>query len=304
MLTGRSYSGTATPARVAGAMQARTTAAATARVRLLVATDQEGGLVQVLNGGTISDLPSALVQGTWHPTTLRTRAGTWARQLRSAGVNMNLAPVVDTVPSPSAARDNPPIGALQRNFGYTTQVVGNHGRAFALGMADGGVVATVKHFPGLGRVHANTDTTSGVTDHLTTRHDAYLAPFATAIAAGVPVVMMSTAYYARIDRANPAAFSSTVITSLLRGDLGFDGVVISDDLANARQTARWTPGQRAVKFLRAGGDLVLTVNPATLPAMYGAVLDRARGNAEFRAAVNRKALRVLSLKAAQGLLGS
>jgi beta-N-acetylhexosaminidase len=215
---------------------------------------------------------------------------------------MNLAPVEDTVPSAAAARHNPPIGTYHREFGYRVKVVANHGRAFVLGMSEHGVVPTIKHFPGLGRVHRNTDTSSGVTDYVTTRHDRYLIPFKTSIAAGAPVVMMSTAYYHRIDPKNPAAFSSTVIRGLLRGDLGFRGVVISDDLGNTRQVAAWTPAQRAVKFIDAGGDLVLTVNPSTLPAMYDAVLARAQRDSAFRAEVEASALRVLQLKQARRLL--
>jgi beta-N-acetylhexosaminidase len=215
---------------------------------------------------------------------------------------MNLAPVVDTVPSASAAAANPPIGAYDREFGYRVATVARHGRAFALGMSTHGVVPTVKHFPGLGRVHANTDTTAGVTDDITTRHDAYLRPFAASIAAGVPVVMLSTAYYHRIDPRRPAAFSPVVVRGMLRHDLGFRGVVVSDDLANARQVARWGPGARAVRFLRAGGDLVLAVDPAVLPAMYDAVVDRAVHHASFRARVHASALRVLTLKERRDLL--
>jgi len=302
MLTGRSHDGTATPARVAAALQARATPRATDGVRLLVATDQEGGLVQVLNGPGFSDMPTALQQGRWTAARLRHRAGVWARQLTRAGVNMNLAPVEDTVPSARAARRNPPIGAFDREFGYRVAVVASHGRAFALGMSRHGVVPTIKHFPGLGRVHANTDTSSGVTDDVTTRDDAYLTPFRRSIDAGVPVVMVSLAYYHRIDPRRPAAFSPVVIRSMLRGDLGFGGVVVSDDLADARQVASWAPGARAVRFLRAGGDLVLAVDPGTLPAMYDAVLHRARQHAPFRAAVDAAALRVLTLKQDRGLL--
>ncbi|NUR06838.1 MAG: glycoside hydrolase family 3 protein [Nocardioidaceae bacterium] len=302
MLTGRSYGGTATPARVAAAMQNRATQDATDRVRMLVATDQEGGLVQVLHGRGLADLPSALRQGRWAPSTLRERAGTWAGQLRKAGVNMNLAPVEDTVPSASAARRNPPIGAFDREFGYRVKPVSNHGRAFAVGMSEHGVVPTIKHFPGLGRVHANTDTSRGVTDWVTTRHDAYLQPFAASVQAHVPVVMMSTAYYHRLDPKHPAAFSPFVINRMLRGDLGFTGVVISDDLANARQVSGWSYGARAVKFVNAGGNLVLTVDPASLPGMYQAVLDRAAHDAAFRAKVNASARRVLLLKQDRGLL--
>jgi beta-N-acetylhexosaminidase len=142
-----------------------------------------------------------------------------------------------------------------------------------------------------------------VTDRVTRRGDAYLRPFETAIDAGVPVVMMSTAYYSRMDRRNPAAFSPYIIRTVLRGDLGFRGVVISDDLANARQVSRWSYGDRAVRFLAAGGDMVLIVNPSALPAMYEAVLSRAQRNATFRAKVDRAALRVLQTKDKRHLLG-
>lgn len=303
MLTGRSHSGTRRPASVAAALQSRTTRAATARVELLVSTDQEGGSVQALRGRGISEIPSAMTQGRGDRKRLQRSAGRWARQLRAAGVNMNLAPVLDTVPGPAVARRNPPIGAFDRQFGFDPARVASHGTAFVRGMAAQGVAATIKHFPGLGRVSGNTDTTSGVTDRVTHRKDAYLAPFREAIAAGAPVVMMSTAYYPRMDRAFPAAFSRTIVHTLLRRDLGFRGVVVSDDLAHARQVSRWRTGARAVKFIRAGGDLVLTVDPAPLPAMYRAVISRARAHEAFRAKVDHAALRVLRLKQRQHLLG-
>jgi beta-N-acetylhexosaminidase len=302
MLTGRSHAGTSGPARVAAMMQSRTTRAATAGVRLLVSTDQEGGSVQVLHGHGISEMPTALAQGRFSTARLRSAAGTWARQLRASGVNMNLAPVLDTVPA--AARRNPPIGAHDREFGYSTFRVASHGTAFAAGMDAHGVVPTVKHFPGLGRVTRNTDTSSGVTDRVTRRGDAYLTPFETAIRSGhAPFVMMSTAYYSRMDKQNPASFSSFIIGTVLRHDLGFAGAVISDDLANARQLSPWSYGTRAVKFIRAGGDVVLTVNPKTLPAMYAAVLSRARRMPAFRAKVDRAALLVLRAKERRDLLG-
>jgi beta-N-acetylhexosaminidase len=302
MLTGRSYDGVRPPARVSRAMRAEVSQRSTAGVRLFVSTDQEGGQVRVLQGPGFSDIPSALVQGRWSPATLRSSARTWAGQLRRAGVNLNLAPVLDTVPSPRAARHNPPIGKYDRQFGYTTRAVARHGVAFLRGMRSGGVVPTVKHFPGLGRVRGNTDTTERVTDRVTRRHDPYFKPFAAAIDANVPVVMMSTAYYARLDPKLPAAFSPFVVRTVLRGDLGFRGVVISDDLALARQVASFSPAGRALRFIGAGGDIVLTVDPDPVPAMYGAVLERAQRNAGFRAKVNAAALRVLRAKERRGLL--
>nr|WP_281380966.1 glycoside hydrolase family 3 N-terminal domain-containing protein [Nocardioides panaciterrulae] len=303
MLTGRSRAGVRAPARVAAAAQARATSAATGGVRLLVATDQEGGQVQVLGGRGLPSIPTALTQGSWSPGRLEHAATTWAGQLHRAGVNMNLAPILDTVPGPRAAAHNPPIGHYDREFGYRVGTVSRHGLAFARGMRSGRVVPTAKHFPGLGRVHANTDTDTHVVDRVTRRHDRYLVPFQRAVDAGVPAVMVSTAIYARLDPKRPAAFSPFVLRTMLRHDLGFDGVVVSDDLGLARQVAPWSYGARAVSFLRAGGDLVLTVDPRTTPAMYAAVLHRARTDRHFRARVRESALRLLELKQRQGLLG-
>ncbi len=300
VLTGRSYRGITATAGVTNQLQWRTTNAATAGVPLFVAADQEGGSVQVLNGPGFSAIPAALTQGTYSTAALRLYAGAWGRQLRAAGVNVDLAPVMGTVPSPSSY--NPPIGYYHREFGFTPATVASHGAAFVQGMTGADVASTIKHFPGLGRVNANTDTSSGVTDTVTTRGDSYVKAFGAGISAGSPFVMMSTAYYSRIDPNNPAAFSPTVINGLLRSDLHFKGVVISDDLGGARQVSAWAPATRALLFLAAGGDMVLTVNPATIPAMYDTVLAYARANPTFRTLVNRAALRVLTAKQARGLI--
>ena len=303
MLTGRSTSGVAATAKVTARLQKLVTTKTTAGVPLFVGTDQEGGLVQVLRGPGFSSIPAALTQGTWSAASVRSYAKKWGGQLAAAGVDVDLAPVLDTVPSPAAAVDNPPIGHYRREYGFTPAQVSSRGGAFAAGLALAGVDASIKHFPGLGRVTANTDVTAGVTDRVTTRHDAYLAPYAAAVKAGAPFVMMSTAIYAKIDPLRPAAFSKTVVGTLLRGDLKFRGVVISDDLGNAAQVAQWTPGARAVDFIRAGGDMVLTVNGALLQPMYAAVLAQAQQNPAFLALVNASALRVLTAKQKLGLIG-
>ncbi|MGZ4751621.1 MAG: glycoside hydrolase family 3 N-terminal domain-containing protein [Oryzihumus sp.] len=299
MLTGRSHAGTAVPARTARALRAKAT---TAGVGMFVATDQEGGQVQVLSGPGLSTLPGALSQGGMAPARLQDLAAGWGRQLRAAGVNLDLAPVLDVVPGVAAARTNPPIGVPGREYGYTPATVTSHGLAFAAGMRSAGVAVAAKHFPGLGRVHENTDTAASVTDRVTTRHDPFLAPFAAAVRAGAQFVMVSTATYTRVDPSRPAAFSPTVIGGMLRHDLGFGGVVISDDLANARQVSAWTPGARAVGFLAAGGDMVLVVDAAPVAAMQRAVLARAGADPAFRAKVDAAALRVLRAKAAAHLL--
>ncbi|HKC27772.1 MAG TPA: glycoside hydrolase family 3 N-terminal domain-containing protein, partial [Jatrophihabitans sp.] len=239
--------------------------------------------------------------GTLPPATLRADARRWANQLRSAGVNVNLAPVMDTVPAGFGS--NPPIGDLDREYGHTTAVVAAHGDAYAEGMADAGIDATAKHFPGLGRVRGNTDTTSGVTDTVTPRHGGFLMPFQSAVqTAKVPFVMMSTAIYARIDPGVPAAFSGTIVTGMLRGDLAFRGLIISDDLGAAKQVAGYSVGGRAVRFIAAGGDVVLTVDATQAGQMASALLTRAARVPAFKRKVDAAALLVLQAKQARGLL--
>src|SRR3954447_14436989 len=303
ILTGRTTAGAAPVRAIAGRMDALTTRAATAAVPLFVATDQEGGNVQVLQGPGFSRMPTALTQGTYSDSTLTADARTWGRQVRRSGVDLNLAPVMDTVPAATAG-STPPIGKFARKYGHTSSRVADKGSAFLRGMRSADMAMTAKHFPGLGRVTGNTDTTAGVKDTITTRTSAYLTPFRAAITAGARMVMMSSAIYTKIDNSRPAAFSPAVITSLLRHDLGYSGVVISDDLGNAKQVQAWAAGTRAVNFVGAGGDIVLTVNPALVPSMVAAVTERANSDATFRSQVAAAVMRVLTAKAAEGLLGS
>ena len=297
VLTGDSAAGVAGTLQITNELQAQATS--TAGVALSVAVDQEGGYVQVLSGPGFSSIPTALAQGTMDPTALRQAADQWGRELLSAGITLNLAPVLDTVPA-SLGGGNIPIGYYQREYGYTPDVVTSHGTAFASGMADAKVQTTGKHFPGLGRVTANTDTTFGVTDTVTTRHDAYLQPFATAISQGIPAIMVSLAQYNAIDGLR-AAFSPTVMQGMLRSDLGFGGEIISDSMA-AVAVSDLTPANRALDFLTAGGTIVLDTNPADIPAMVTAVVAQAQQNSSFLAQVQAAAGIVLEQKYRAGLV--
>jgi beta-N-acetylhexosaminidase len=270
------------------------------RVGLFIATDQEGGLVQRLQGPGFSAIPSAVNQGQLDAATLQGDAQQWGSELKSAGINVNLAPVLDTVPAGFGS--NPPIGDLYRQYGNTPNAVATYGLAVARGMTDAGIDMTVKHFPGLGRTRGNTDTTGGVTDYVTTRQDPYLAPFRAAIRAGVPFVMVSTADYAKLDPDVPAAFSKTIITGMLRQDLGFHGLVISDDVGIARQVRNYSIGQRAIAFVAAGGDVVLTVDATQAADMTSALLQQANLHPNFKKLVDAAALRVLQEKQRKGLL--
>ena len=268
---------------------------------MFIATDQEGGQVQVLSGPGFSPIPSATVQGSWEPEVLQAAATGWARELWAAGVNVNLAPVADVL-SPALGTANATIGRYDRAFGTNPQVVLDHVMAFTRGMRAGGVVSTVKHFPGLGRVRGNTDFSADVVDRHTTATDPDLLPFSLASTTARPWVMVSSAVYTKIDAARAAAFSATVITTLLREQIGFRGVIVSDDLGRAEQVAAVVPGDRAVRFLAAGGDLVLTADPATLGLMIDAVLRAATGDPGLAAKITDAQRRILESKSALGLL--
>lgn len=270
-------------------------AASDAPVPLFVATDQEGGEVQVLRGKGFSTIPSALDQARLAPSDLRARSKVWGQELALAGVNLNLAPVMDLVPSATAA-SNAPIGAFDRNYGYTSKSVIAHGDAFAEGQRAAGVQTAIKHFPGLGRVTANTDTTAGVTDTVTGPNNPSVTVFAAGIKDGTGLVMMSSAVYARIDPKAPAVFSPKVV-GLVRQH-GFHGVIITDDLSAAVQVQSVPAGQRAVRAVDAGVDVVLaSAKPSVAPAMVDALVKAARQDPAFAAKIDAAAARVVAAKA-------
>jgi beta-N-acetylhexosaminidase len=269
--------------------------------RLWVAADQEGGQVQTLKGSGFARLPSALEQGALGRRVLTGLAEGIGRSLHQAGLNLDLAPVADVVPAGTEAT-NQPIGQFDRQYGSTAAAVVSAAGTVRDALAAEGVTAALKHFPGLGRVRENTDTAS-VTDTVTGPADADVAVFGSlARSPAHPFVMVSSAVYARIDAANPAAFSSTVLTTVLRGRLGFDGVIISDDMGIAAAVAGISPANRAVRFFAAGGTLLLTVRPAIVPEMVDAVLARTATDPAFAVQVTAAEHTALLAKARAGLL--
>jgi beta-glucosidase-like glycosyl hydrolase len=187
--------------------------------------------------------------------------------------------------------------------GSTAAQVGPAARTVVDRLAAHRVVTSLKHFPGLGRVRGNTDTTAGVTDPTTTAGDDQVALFGSLAAdPAAPMVMMSLATYPQLDPSAPAAFSRAVVTDLLRGRLGFSGPVISDDLGSAKSAQVLPAGERAVRFLAAGGTLVLTVDPAVAPVMIDAVVARAAADPAFSAQVDAAVRTALRAKVRAGLL--
>ena len=176
VLIGNWNNGTAAAKTAADALQSY----APSGNQLIVSTDQEGGQVQHLKGSGFDTMPSAVAQGQMSADTLRSSAKTWGGQLKQAGINVDLAPVLGTVQVKRSS--NAPIGALNRDFGLDSNGNAQHGIAFVEGMRDAGVGATVKHYPGLGAVTGNTDfTTEGILDTTTTLDDEEIGAFNTTI---------------------------------------------------------------------------------------------------------------------------
>lgn len=301
-LKGREYRGVAAVSAVVGELAATVGPQSTGGVKQFIATDQEGGLVQIMNGPGFSKIPSAIQQAASAPEQIKANTTLWGQELAAAGINVNFAPVLDTVPSAAFAPQNAPIGYFGREYGYTPQDVSARGVAAAAGFAASGVAPTVKHFPGLGRVTGNTDVASNVSDPTTVRNDPYVQPFRDAVASGVRWVMVSNAAYPKIDAQNIAPFSPVVMKEMLRGDLGFTGIIVSDDICDAGQLSAVPVAERGVGFIAAGGTMALCTNQTLLPAMYQGMIARAGADPAFLAAVDAAALKVLEIKSESGLL--
>ncbi|MDR0959878.1 MAG: glycoside hydrolase family 3 [Propionibacteriaceae bacterium] len=270
-------------------------------IGLFLAADQEGGQIQRLNGAGFDTIPSATIQGTWSSDQITSEAAGWAEELAQAGVNLNYAPVADTVPADLVTK-NEPIGELNRYFSTDPVFNGEASAAFIEGMRQGGIASCVKHFPGLGRVTGNTDfTADGTTDNVMRTDDPYIIAFTKAFEAKPAAVMISLATYPLIDPDNVAAFSSIIITDLLRQTIGWDGVAISDSLA-AAAVKDIPAGQRVLKFIQAGGDIAIVEAPADAQAGIDAIVQLMASDAAFASQVDDSVRRVLTAKRDAGLI--
>jgi beta-N-acetylhexosaminidase len=274
----------ASTAQMADVVQTLQAAACERGAPLLIAVDQEGGATRRLPWAAPAESASTL--GARDPTHTQREAHAAARALRRAGIAIDFAPVADTRLSPSSF-----LGS--RVFSSDPAVVGRLAAAFVRGLQSGGVAATAKHFPGLGAARQNTD------DHAVSVQLVRLQPFRDAIAAGAKLVMMSNASYPHLDRSGrPAVFSRTIVTKLLRGSLGFDGVVVSDALDAPTPNA--TPHAPA-RAIGAGVDLLLYTSGSAARRGYESLLDDASRSAALRA---RLAAAVERIHALQDWLGA
>ncbi len=221
---------------------------------LLLMTDQEGGQIRRLPGAPVSS--EKQIGSSADPVSAATDAGTSAGEnLLSAGVNVNLAPVLDVY-----RRSGDFLDQYGRSYSTDPAVCRDAGSAFISAQQATGVAATAKHFPGLGAAAAdeNTDAVPVTLNvSLTNLHAIDELPYPAAISAGVKLVMASWAVYPALDPNRPAGLSPTIIQQELRGRLGFTGVTVTDAIGAGALGAYGTTGQRAVLAARAGMDLIL-----------------------------------------------
>lgn len=219
---------------------------------LLISIDQEGGRVSRLPKGFTIFPPCELLGRCNSSELAYAAAATIAKELKAVGINMNMAPVLDVNSNP----DNPVIG--DRAFGSTPEVVGEMGLVTAAGLQDNRVVACGKHFPGHGDTNADSHKELPVVEASRERLEAVeFPPFRRAAAAGVATMMTAHVLYKALDERIPATLSPAVITNLLREEMRYDGVVLTDDLEMHAIVDHYGPGDAAVRALLAGCDVLL-----------------------------------------------
>jgi beta-N-acetylhexosaminidase len=257
---------------------------------LLVMIDQEGGGVKRLPEGP-PDLSPRQLGAAGDEDESRSQGEDTGAFLKGLGVNVDLAPVLD-ISEPNTARK-----ISSRTFGTDPDVVSSVGVAFAEGLQAGGVVATPKHFPGLGRATVTTDeravTIAATSEDLQTD----IQPFRAAVEADIDAAMISNASYPTLTPGSedPAVFSPQIVRGLLRDELGFEGVVITDDLE--APAIEGSPGAAAAQALRAGNDLLLFAKSAgSSDEAFQALVEQVQQGGLDRALITTAYDRITSLK--------
>lgn len=221
---------------------------------------------------------------------------TLASELTPLGFNVDFAPVADVL----IHQKNLEIGS--RSFGRDAQTVASMVSAETRGLLEGGIEACLKHFPGMGSAttnsHLGKSTSSRTLDEL--RETEFL-PFRAGIEAGARMVMVSHVTYTNIDPDHPASLSPTFVTGLLRGELGFGGLIVTDALRMQAVSDHYTSAQAAIAALEAGADVLLMPNdaPAAMEGLFGAVQEGRISQARIDESVRR----ILTHKQSLGLLG-
>jgi beta-N-acetylhexosaminidase len=259
-------------------------AACTRGEPLLIAVDQEGGIVRRLAWAPPTEAPAAMSS----PSVAHAQATGAAEALHSVGIDVDFAPVVDT---PGFARSF--LGS--RAFSHSRTWNASMAHAFVGGLQTNGIAATAKHFPGLGLASGNTDHGRIVIRAAAWKLHQGLFPFQSAVRAGTKLVMLSTAVYPKLDGSKrPAAFSSTIVNGLLRKRLGFKGVTVTDSLT---APAAVRIPHTATRAMLAGSDLLIFGAESASERGYSTLLADETGSTRLQARLIEAAARIRALKA-------
>lgn len=262
------------------------------KIPLFLSIDQEGGRVDRL-GAIFGLLPASKVIGKVNSKDFSFNIGSLiSSELNSLGLNMDFAPVLDINSNPN----NPVIG--DRSFGSTSDIVTKLGIETMKGIQSGNVISVVKHFPG----HGDTSVDShvglpSVNNDIKRLNSFELVPFTEAIKNGTDAVMVAHILLTKIDPKYPSSMSKTIITDMLRKDLNFDGVVITDDMTMGAITKNYNIGDAAVKSVNAGCDIVLVCHLYdNVTAVIDALKDGVHDGTITEDRVNQSVYRILKLK--------
>ncbi|MFC8288139.1 glycoside hydrolase family 3 N-terminal domain-containing protein [Streptomyces cyaneofuscatus] len=265
------------------------------RVPLLISTDQEHGIVCRV-GEPATLLPGAMALGAGGSRS-DTRRAAWiaGAELAALGINQNYAPDADVNVNPA----NPVIGV--RSFGSDPQAVAELVAAQVKGYQGAGVAATAKHFPGHGDTSTDSHTGLPVIEHTRQEWEELdAAPFRAAIRARIDSIMTAHIVVPALDPSeDPATLSRPILTGILREELGYDGVVVTDSLGMEGVRTKYGDDRVPVLALLAGVDQLL--NPPNLSVAWNAVLEAVRGGEISEARVEESVLRILRLKSKLGL---
>ena len=280
--------------------------AAAEKYGLLMTIDQEGGIVTRLQSGT--DMPGNMALGAARSEELtRKVSSAIGEELHSLGINMNLAPSLDVNNNP----DNPVIGV--RSFGGDPALVANMGKAYIKGLQDTGIAATAKHFPGHGDTAVDSHLGLPEVPHdLERLKKVELYPFQQAMDAGIDAIMTAHVTFPKIDNTKavskqdgteisiPATLSEKVLTGLMREEMGYQGVIITDAMNMQAISSHFGPVDAAIRTVKAGTDIVLM--PVGLKDAAEGLYNAVKTGEISEKRINQSVKRILTLKVKRGII--
>lgn len=264
---------------------------------LFIGVDEEGGAVARAADklGTTKFAPMKTIGDQGDPELAYDAYRTIARDISQFGFNLDFAPVADVITNPK----NTEIGS--RAFGTDADLVSNMVSQAIKGLQDNGVLAAVKHFPGHGNTVANSHYATTTTDRtLEQMRGLELLPFGAGIEAGAELVLISHLTATNVDDSAPASLNKTIITDILRNQLGFEGIVVTDALRMMAIAANYAPEQISIQAVNAGVDLLLM--PANFKATSAALIEAVKSGKITEERIDESVRRILSAKLRYGII--